>query len=99
MFEKLPDQMEIDMAELPHIDILPPRRTLIDFLPSKLKGWLRDRYHRPTYTKREMWCVHSWLLRVMANRLLVAASEQADRKQEYLQHMGRDYEPGKGGWN
>lgn len=86
------------MANLPHTSILPPRRTFWDYLPARLRGWLRDKRNFPRYTAREMWVVHSWLLRVMANRLLITASEQ---KQEVLYHVSgmEDYKPGKDGWN
>jgi hypothetical protein len=96
VFEKLPKEMEVDMAELPKIEVMPPRRSLIDFIPRKLRGWLRDKYRWPNFSKYETWCVHSWLLRVMSNKLLVASSKKND---SFHHVVGRDYEPGKGGWN
>ena len=85
------------MAKLATIPVFPPRRTVLDLLPNKLLDWLRDKYRWPNYTAREVWCVHSWLLRVMADKLLIAAS-QPPKLFTHVADM-EHYEPGKKGWN
>lgn len=57
-------EMEIELAKLGELPLYPPRRRFLDFLPTFLVSWIRNKYSWPQATPREQWAVSGLMLRV-----------------------------------
>lgn len=57
-------EMEIELAKLGELPLYPPRRRFLDFLPTLLVSWIRNKYSWPQATPREKWAVSGLMLRV-----------------------------------
>ena len=56
--------LEIEMNKLGELPLYPPRRSLLDLLPTFLVSWLRRKYSWPKASLREQWAVSGLMLRV-----------------------------------
>ena len=76
--------MEIAVDDLGTLPLYPPRRRLVDLIPTFLISWLRKRYSWPKATPRETWAVSGLMLRVVYQTQRTAALIEEVPKPFYL---------------
>jgi len=56
--------LEIELNKLGELPLYPPRRRLVDLIPTFIVSWLRLKYSWPKASPREAWAVSGLMLRV-----------------------------------